>query len=188
MEKKPTLYGLLGLPGDSPGDPNIVPGLGAFASEDATRWARIGRDLEYAFLFYKQRNGSEEKIPDTDECISHFQQLLWDKEKKKPGRPKILPEFSNDALRAAYCWKVAQTYPPIERAKLTNRFLIQCMKDEFAEHAAKVGKWSKFSIRLFPPDADIQVSVSKGKKVLKIEDDWSSELCEKYYGFLTKRL
>lgn len=84
--------------------------------------------------------------------------------KNKGGRPQKSCHINE---RRAYClWLIAKDFSQSERAKLTNRKLIEMM------HKTPFKGLFKSSQQTLEP------SVSRGKKTLKIDDLWNSKVCD----------
>ena len=84
--------------------------------------------------------------------------------KNKGGRPKKSYHINE---RRAYClWLIAKDFSQSERAKLTNRKLIEMM------HKTPFKDLFKSSQQTLEP------SVSRGKKTPKIDDLWNSKVCD----------
>ena len=136
-----------------PNSEDFVFGMGMGATEDATRWAYKGFCLEVG--------QSIRKIA-----------------AKNNGRPLKEAYQSYDCLRALVIWEHVQRYIPKElRSGITNRALIKIMQDgEAAYSLAGVQNSSE----LFPQtSATLETSLSRGRKKLKIDENWESEVCEK---------
>ena len=84
--------------------------------------------------------------------------------KNKGGRPRKSYHINE---RRAYClWLIAKDFSQSERAKLTNRKLI-----EMAHKTPFKGLFKSSQQTLEP-------SISRGKKTLKIDDLWNSKVCD----------
>ena len=138
-----------------PNSENFVFGMGLGATKDATRWAYKGFLLEAG-------------------------QAVRDIASKKVGRPKIKQYETIDCRRAYAVWDHVNTYILEEhRSKLTNRELIRRLQELETKHDQLV---SKKHSRLFPlTTANLETSVSRGKSILKIDETWSSKVCEKLH-------
>lgn len=95
--------------------------------------------------------------------------------KKKLGR-KRKPEFGSiDCQRAMLIWVYLHKMNPNPNISLKNRHLISLMQS--------LGKNDSRIARLFPPEHErLQSSVSAGKTKLKIDDQWRSKVCEKWFN------
>ena len=95
--------------------------------------------------------------------------------KKKVGR-KRKPEFGSiDCQRAMLIWVYLHKMNPNPNVSLKNRHLISLMQS--------LGKNDSRIARLFPPEHErLQSSVSAGKTKLKIDDQWRSKVCEKWFN------
>ena len=85
--------------------------------------------------------------------------------KNKGGRPRI--RFQINEKRAFYLWTIAQELPEKQRAKITNRKLIELAKTKPFHGVFKRTTAS----------STIEQSISRGKKVLKIDKNWNSKVC-----------
>ena len=85
--------------------------------------------------------------------------------KNKGGRPRI--RFQINEKRAFYLWTIAQELPEKQRAKITNRKLIELAKTK-PFHGI---------FRRTTASSTIEQSISRGKKVLKIDENWNSKVC-----------
>ena len=85
--------------------------------------------------------------------------------KNKGGRPRI--RFQINEKRAFYLWTIAQELPEKQRAKITNRKLIELAKTKPFHGVVKRTTAS----------STIEQSISRGKKVLKIDKNWNSKVC-----------
>mgnify|MGYP006883068555 CR=1 FL=1 len=145
-----------------PNSEDFVFGIGMGATKDATRWAYKGFLLEAG-------------------------QAIKNVASKKSGRPQLAPYQHIDCRRAYAIWEHVNTYiDEQDRSKLSNRGLIRRLQKLEAKHAQLV---SKRQSRLFPITTEsLETSVSRGKSTLKIDQTWSSEVCEKlrrYYSQTT---
>ncbi|WP_425084027.1 hypothetical protein [Ruegeria profundi] len=89
------------------------------------------------------------------------------------GRPAKDPLASKDAYRAFLLWKmVNQT---IGGTKLN------CSIGTLVSMAIAVEERLNLPMqaRAFPPSGSYASSISRGKKILEIDSDWNSEICEK---------
>ena len=85
--------------------------------------------------------------------------------KNKGGRPRI--RFQINEKRAFYLWTIAQELPEKQRAKITNRKLIELAKTKPFHGVFKRTTAS----------STIEQSILRGKKVLKIDKNWNSKVC-----------
>ena len=85
--------------------------------------------------------------------------------KNKGGRPRV--RFQINEKRAFYLWTIAQELPEKQRAKITNRKLIELAKTKPFHGVFKRTTAS----------STIEQSISRGKKVLKIDKNWNSKVC-----------
>lgn len=140
---------------------DYVYGMGMGATKDATRWAYKGFCLEVG--------QSIRKIA-----------------AKNNGRPRKEAYQSYDCLRALVIWEHVQKYIPQElRSGITNRALIKIMQDG---EAALTLSGAQNSSELFPKtSATLETSLSRGRKELKIDGNWESEVCEKLIKVIRKR-
>jgi hypothetical protein len=141
---------------------DFVVGMGMGATKDATRWAYKGFSLEAG-------------------------QAMKNVASKKSGRPQLAPYQHIDCRRAYAIWDHVNTYIEEQnRSKLSNRGLIQELQKLETKHAQLVSKRQSL---LFPITTEsLETSVSRGKTALKIDQTWSSEVCEKlrrYYSQTT---
>ena len=138
-----------------PNSENFVVGMGLGATKDATRWAYKGFLLEAG-------------------------QAVRDIASQKVGRPKIKQYETIDCRRAYAVWDHVNTYILEEhRSKLTNRELIRRLQEIETKHDQLV---SKKHSRLFPlTTANLETSVSRGKRILEIDETWNSKVCEKLH-------
>ena len=91
--------------------------------------------------------------------------------KNRAGRKKLAQYDGVDCKRAyAIWWYLYQLRYPNNRS-LKNRHLI--------EHMQRCGKYDKKVARLFPRNhGRLESSVSRGKKLLEIDENWESKVCE----------
>lgn len=89
------------------------------------------------------------------------------------GRPAKEPIGTKDAWRAWTLWRIAQNLEEQTRKNITNRELIDLASR--VENELCIPN----SERAFPPGGEFEQSVSRGRTMLEIGDDWKSELCEK---------
>ena len=84
--------------------------------------------------------------------------------KNEGGRPRKSYHINE---RRAYClWLIAKDFSQSERAKFTNRKLIEMA------HKTPFKDLFKSSQQTLEP------SISRGKKTLKIDDGWNSKVCD----------
>jgi len=92
--------------------------------------------------------------------------------KKKAGR-KALPRHAGiDCDRAKIIWMHVNQFKDKTLISLKNRHLIMEMQS--------MGRYNKHIATLFPMShGRLESSVSKGKKILEIDENWNSKVCEK---------
>ena len=130
----------------------FVPGMGVGASEQAIRWAWVGQLIEM------------------DQAI--------EKSLKRPAhRPRKQSYEKKDAWRAYLawnmCWNVRRALGAAD-GKISNRELIRCIRD--VERKLQIPNDKR---AFTSTDATCEQSLSRGKKLLKIDNNWNSEFCEK---------
>ena len=169
MTQPRKVRGLLGiLEADARGEkwelespsPNFVPGMGFLATPEATRWAFIGMCQELA-----------------------------QKMKRPAHRPSIAPNQSKDAARAFAAWQMCRDLRKLYAAKgrgadaqFTSRELVRCV--QAAEDAANLPARERYFPRKKLGSWD--ASVSRGKRILRIDDNWHSPLCEELLASFSK--
>ena len=94
--------------------------------------------------------------------------------KNKGGRPRV--RFQINEKRAFYLWTIAQELPEKQRAKITNRKLIELAKTK-PFHGV---------FRSTTAASTIEQSISRGKKALKIDKNWNSKVCILLEKFIHK--
>ncbi len=90
-------------------------------------------------------------------------------------RPKQDPITHKDAIRAFSAWQMCQGLRRLvgnPKAHISNRELIRAIR--LVEDATAVPAREK----IFPNGGNFEASVSRGKEILGIDDDWNSQLCE----------
>ena len=87
-------------------------------------------------------------------------------QKNKGGRPTV--RFQINEKRAYYLWTIAKELPENQRAKITNRELIDLAKTK-PFHDVFGNKTQQTTI---------EQSISRGKKVLDIDTSWNSKVCD----------
>jgi hypothetical protein len=95
--------------------------------------------------------------------------------RRPPHRPKQDPITHKDAIRAFAAWQMCWNLRRIlndPKAHISNRELIRVIRH--IEEMLAIPRPE----RLFPERANIDASLSKGKKILGIDDDWNSQVCE----------
>lgn len=93
--------------------------------------------------------------------------------KKRRGRPTVSPFQSKDAFRAFKVWTFARALEPKNRKTVSNRELIRRVAE--AEKQLNI----PMAERAFPEGGNFEAAVSRGRKILEIDDEWHSPLCEK---------
>lgn len=143
-----------------PNSENFVSGMGFGATKQATRWAYKGFLLEAG-------------------------QAITNVASKKAGRPSIEPYEHIDCRRAYAIWTHVNKYiKEQDRPNLTNRALIKHLQELETKHAQLVAKKQS---RLFPTTTEsLEASVSRGKRTLRIDQSWSSEVCEKLARYFSQ--
>ena len=132
-----------------------VPGIGVGATAEAIRWARLGMMLEWGH---------------------HVEDAL--QKSKQRGRPSKGPEKSRDAKRAYALWLVAQGLCEIlgkpSGAHIEHKELVRLY--QLLEGDAGVQKaHALFSCS----EASYIPSITRGKAILEIDENWNSPFCEK---------
>ncbi|GAG18884.1 unnamed protein product, partial [marine sediment metagenome] len=103
--------------------------------------------------------------------------------KPRKGRPPKNPHDNIDANRARALWRIAHVigaltqkspHDPRRGVKITTRQLIQLAKD--------VVPASEGLFEPYVTDTTIEQSVSRGRSILEIDDEWRSKVCEKEAG------
>lgn len=92
---------------------------------------------------------------------------------KKRGRPPKSELASIDARRAFLLWKmVNQTFSDSR---------LNCTVDTLINMVIAVEEHLKLPMRerAFPPGGSYASSISRGKKILEIDANWNSQVCEK---------
>jgi hypothetical protein len=90
-------------------------------------------------------------------------------------RPKQDPITHKDAIRAFAAWQMCWNLRRIvndPKAHISNRELIRTI--QFVETNLGLSTDQK----IFPERGNIDASLSRGKKILGIDDDWNSQVCE----------
>jgi len=129
-------------------------GLGLDTTEQAKRWALIGRVYE-----------TQRKL------------------RRPAHRPKQDPLTHKDANRAFGAWQMYWNLRRIfnnPKARITNRELIRIIQVVEQAKSLNAGE------RLFPEHGNSDASLSRGKKILGIDDDWNSKVCEELQQSFTK--
>ena len=100
-------------------------------------------------------------------------QTIAQQSRKLAGRPKLAKYQGIDCRRALAIYQHVQlSIPQQERAALTSRELINEM-----QHFCALGHLPR---DLFPAaHATLEASVSRGRTILKIDQEWASSVCEK---------
>ncbi|MEL7281063.1 MAG: hypothetical protein AAFY35_16570 [Pseudomonadota bacterium] len=88
------------------------------------------------------------------------------------GRPEKDPLLSKDAIRAFALWRMRNGFPARLNGKISNREMIRLYR--IVEESMDLPTEE----RLFPA-GNLESSVSRGKGILNISDDWQSVVCEK---------
>ena len=126
-------------------------GLGFGASTEAKRLALLG--------YY------QEQIAILDREL--------EKHKPKRGRPSKDPLYSKDAMRAFMLWELSHNFVGVDkRVTISNRSLID-LAIQF-ENILNIPN----NERVFP-NGNWEQSVSRGKKILEIDNNWQSKVCDK---------
>jgi hypothetical protein len=98
-------------------------------------------------------------------------------------RPKQDPKTRKDAIRAFGAWQMCWNLRRIlgnPNANIKSRELVRIIRR--VEEALAIPTLE----RLFPERADIDASLSRGKKILGIDDDWNSKVCEELHRTFPK--
>ncbi len=164
MTEKPKVRGLMDMiPAEIEGterkfsDAWLELGLGA--TPNARRWAKLG------YL--------TEQIANLKAAQAQT--------KPRRGRPSVQPHRSIDARRAFTLWWLAHDLgaqtrktarDPTRGVKIKTRKLIEWVK--------QIERGGLF--RAYVSDATLEQSVARGRTILKIDDEWRSEVCEKIAG------
>lgn len=102
--------------------------------------------------------------------------LEQERKLRRPAhRPKQDPITHTDAIRAFGAWQMCWNLRRIlgkPNAHIKNRELVRIIR--LVEEALAIPQLEQ----LFPERGDIDASLSRGKKILGIDDDWNSEVCE----------
>jgi len=161
MSEKKKVSGLLdmldaeqkGQPWEWEADPRgVVPGMGLGATAQATRWAWLGMQME---------------------AEAAIQSAL----KRPAHRPAKDPLLSKDAVRAFAVWRMCNglRHDILRKpnAHITTRALVALIRQ--VENALNVPR----TRQLFAmPDQTVETSISRGKRILEIDDAWNSQFCE----------
>lgn len=94
-----------------------------------------------------------------------FQYMKSNSSRRRGGRKKL--KYSIDERRTYCLWLLANQVPPKQRAKITNRSLIEKAK------TMPFGGLFKNTTS----QATLEQSVSRGKRALAIDREWNSEVC-----------
>lgn len=98
-------------------------------------------------------------------------------------RPKQDPLTHKDAIRAFAAWEMCWNLRKMvgnPKAHIANRELIRTI--QFVEKKMSVAAGEK----LFPERGNPDASLSRGKKILEIDDDWNSKVCDEVQRSFTK--
>jgi hypothetical protein len=90
-------------------------------------------------------------------------------------RPKQDPLTHKDAIRAFAAWQMCWTIRTVlgnPKANISNRELIRIIR--LVENALGIPT----SEKTFPEHGNIDASLSRGRKILEMDNDWNSEVCE----------
>ena len=86
------------------------------------------------------------------------------------GRPKTRQYQDINSRRAFFIWWEVKDWPLIRRRTATNGKLIERMRN-LANNEMRVKYW--------PDRQSLEQSISRGRKNLKIDNNWNSKVCEK---------
>jgi hypothetical protein len=98
-------------------------------------------------------------------------------------RPKQDPITHKDAIRAFAAWQMCWKLRGIvgnPKARISSRELTRII--QIVENALGLNTTEK----LFPKRGNLDASLSSGKKILEIDDDWNSKVCEEVQRTLSK--
>ena len=97
--------------------------------------------------------------------------LAESKASKRAGRKKLAEHENIDCERAQIIWLYVHMFRNQLGTKPKNRHLISTMQ--------RLGQTDKRIAKLFPTShARLESSVSRGKKLLEINENWESKVCE----------
>lgn len=110
--------------------------------------------------------------------------LEQERKLRRPAhRPKQDPMTHKDAIRAFAAWQMCWNLRRVlgnPKANISNRELIRIIR--LVEKALAITA----SEKMFPERGNIDASLSKGRKILGIDDDWNSKVCEEVQRTLSK--
>ena len=86
------------------------------------------------------------------------------------GRPKTEQYQDINSQRAFFIWLEVKNWPINRRRIVTNRELIERMRN-LTNNEMRVKYW--------PDRQSLEQSISRGRKKLKIDNNWNSKVCEK---------
>ena len=98
-------------------------------------------------------------------------------------RPKKESITKIDSIRAFAAWQMCWHLRGLANkpnARITNRELIRVIQIVEQEKSLGAGE------RLFPEHGNSEASLSRGKKILEIDGDWNSKVCEELNQSFTK--
>ncbi|NKX42646.1 hypothetical protein HGG71_14420 [Rhodobacteraceae bacterium R_SAG2] len=105
--------------------------------------------------------------------------------KKKVGRPAHDDELlSIDAIRAMCCWDMAHVLGAIAAKEKGESYSRQ--KGVSISNRSVIGLVDLVDQGAYLSQATLEASVSRGKKVLKIDKLWRSEVCDKLWENLAQ--
>ena len=91
------------------------------------------------------------------------------------GRPKTGQYHDINCRRAFFIWWEVKDWPVNRRRIATNRELIERMRN-LTNNEMRVKYW--------PDRQSLEQSISRGRKKLKIDNNWNSKVCEKILHYL----
>ena len=103
--------------------------------------------------------------------------------RRPANRPKKESITKIDSIRAFAAWRMCWHLRGLANkpnARITNRELIRVIQVVEQEKSLGAGE------RLFPEHGNPEASLSRGKKILEIDGDWNSKVCEKLNQSFTK--
>lgn len=136
---------------------NYIGGIGFGTTEEATRWAFKGYQLELR------------------ERIDHATAATLGIPSARAGRPSKSDELRANQMRAFHLWLVVQGYPEQMRREVSNRSLIITIRKDKTFSGATRELWVKGAYK------SIEESVSKGKSWWGIDRNWNSSKCAEHW-------
>ena len=137
---------------------NYIWGMGLGATEEATRWAFKGYQLELR------------------ERIDHATAATFGIMSVSAGRPKKSDKLKANQMRAFHLWLIVQSYPKQMRREASNKGLITAIRKDENLSGATRDLWNTAS------DESVEASVSKGKSWWGIDRDWNSSKCAEHWA------